>query len=105
AAGNRRTRLRYQGTQLLTTDTYHYDFDAPLVHGTHNNRVVSVESRDASSNLLSTSYFLYANPFGHVSRWIRKPAGSSAITSTVLEYADDGSPWLAWDESWTEVGG
>jgi RHS repeat-associated protein len=104
SAGNRRSRSNYTGAQLDSVDTYHYDYDNLAVHGTHNNRVVSVERRASNRTLITTLYVYYDNPFGHVSRLARTTAGSTTISSTAMQYADDGSPWLIWDETWTDTG-
>lgn len=101
-AGNRRTRSRHLARQLQDVETYFYDSDAPAVHGTKNHRLVRVDRHNAVGSLQSSLFVLYENPFGHASRLVRRLVGSTTVTATVLLYADDGSPWLSWDESWTD---
>jgi RHS repeat-associated protein len=89
---------------LVGTDTYFYDHEAPLDFSSRNNRLMRVDRTSAAGTLLSSVFFFYENPFGNVSRIVRRAAGSTHFDSTVLLYAEDASPWLAWDESWDNFG-
>jgi RHS repeat-associated protein len=104
AAGNRATHASYVNGALVETNTYAYDHQAPLVYSSRNNRLIRVDRTNAAGTMLSKIFFFYENPFGNVSHIVRRAEGSTHYDATVLLYAADASPWLAWDESWDNFG-
>ncbi len=103
-AGNRLEAILHLDGALCSIDRYSYDSQDPATYQSHNNRLTRIEREDSRGVILAACHFFYDNPFGHVSAMVTREAGASTCTATRFAYTQQGAPWLAWDETWTDRG-